>query len=99
MKKLLIKDKKLRICLKKNEKLFFILQNILNNSNFSKFIRWKAILKLKLLNYHQSKSLLTNRCVETINKKRFNKLTIYSRHLFLKLIRQGKIYGFQKASW
>jgi ribosomal protein S14 len=99
MKKILVKDKKLRTYLKNNEKIFFILQCIANNSNFSKFIRWKAVQKIKICNYHKSKSLLSNRCVKTINKKRFSKLTVYSRQLFLKLIRDGKIYGFQKSSW
>lgn len=99
MKKILIKDKNLRKYLKKTEILLFVLNCIANNSNFSKFTRWNAKLKIKVLNFHKSKSLLTNRCVETIHKKRLNKLTLYSRHLFLKLIREGKIYGFQKSSW
>lgn len=99
MKKILVKDKQLRIYLRNYEKIFFVLNCIANNSNFSKFVRWKAILKIKIINYHKSKSLLTNRCIETINKKRFNKLTQYSRQLFIRLIREGKIYGFQKSSW
>jgi len=99
MKKILVKDKKLRIYLKKNQHICFVLKCIANNSNFSKFVRWKALLKIKIINYHKSKSLLTYRCVQTINKKRFNKLTTYSRQLFLKLIRDGKIFGFQKSSW
>lgn len=99
MKKILTKDKALRNSLKKNEILLFVLNCISNNSNFPKLTRWKALAKIKILNFHRSKSLLTNRCVSTINKKRFSKLTVYSRHLFLKLIREGKIYGFQKSSW
>jgi ribosomal protein S14 len=99
MKKILIKDKKLRINIKKKELFFFILQSIGNNSNFSNLIKWKTIHKIEKLNFNTSKSMLTNRCVETINRKRHNKLTFYSRQLFLKLIRSGKIFGFQKTSW
>lgn len=99
MKKLIVKDKNLRKYLKNNEKTGFVLKCIANNLNFSKLTRWKALLKIKLLNYHKSKSLLSYRCIETINKKRFSKLTTYSRHLFLKYIREGKIHGFQKSSW
>jgi ribosomal protein S14 len=33
------------------------------------------------------------------NKKRFNKLTGFSRHIFLKKIRAGEINGFRKSSW
>jgi hypothetical protein len=41
---------------------------------------------------------MISKCLSSINKKRFNKLTTFSRHIFLKLIRQGVIAGIQKAS-
>ncbi len=99
MKKLIEKDKKLRDQLKKNEKQHYILKSILKNSNFFVLIRWNAYLKLKSLTKKNSSTALSYRCLASINKKRFNKLTTFSRHIFLKLIRSGSIYGFQKSSW
>ena len=62
-------------------------------------IRWKAFLKLQEIKHQYSEVSLSNRCVLTINKKRFNKLTTFSRHIFLKLIRSGKIYGLKRSIW
>jgi len=99
MKKLLEKDKKLRLKIKKNETKQFILKSISKNLNFFVLIRWNALLKLKNLNSKSSHTSLSPRCLASINKKRYNKLTNFSRHIFLKLIRSGSISGMQKASW
>lgn len=99
MKKLLEKDKKLRLNIKKIEIKQFILKSIYKNFSFFVLIRWNAFLKLKILNKNASKSSISPRCLITINKKRFNKLTNFSRHVFLKLIRSGQISGMQRSSW
>ena len=99
MKKLLAKDKKIRLKISKNQKNCFILISIFKNLNFSPLIRWKAFLKLQEIKHQYSEVSLSNRCVLTINKKRFNKLTTFSRHIFLKLIRSGKIYGLKRSIW
>jgi ribosomal protein S14 len=99
MKKLLEKDKKLRLQIKHSEHQNFILKSIFQNFNFFILIRWNAYLKLKTLTKGNSSVSLVPRCLSTINKKRFNKLTPFSRHVFLKLIRSGQISGLQKSSW
>ena len=99
MKKLIVKDKKFRKKIKISEKQKFILKAIFKNLNFFTLIRWKAFSKLKTLSNLNSKVLLSNRCLFTVNKKRFNMSTTFSRHVFLKLIRSGKISGIQKSSW
>jgi ribosomal protein S14 len=99
MKKLLEKDKALRIRIKTSEKQHFILKSIFKNTNFFVLIRWKAFLKLKTLGFENSNVSVASRCLQTINKKKFNKLTLFSRHVFLKLIRSGLISGMKKASW
>lgn len=99
MKKLLEKDKKLRLKIKQIEKKNFILKSIFRNLNFFTLIRWNAFLKLKDTTKGNSYISLSPRCLYTINKKRFNKLTPFSRHVFLKLIRSGQISSIQKASW
>jgi ribosomal protein S14 len=99
MKKLLEKDKKLRYNIKLIENQHFILKSIFKNFNFFTLIRWNAFLKLKFLTKNNSKVSITSRCLQGINRKRFNKLTSFSRHIFLKLIRSGLITGMQKASW
>lgn len=99
MKKLLERDKKLRLQIKEIEKKNFILKSIFRNLNFFILIRWNAFTKLKNLSKGKSNVSLAPRCLYSINKKRFNKLTPFSRHVFLKLIRSGQIYSIQKASW
>jgi ribosomal protein S14 len=99
MKKLLEKDKKRRLQIKTVEKQHFILKAIVRNLNFFILIRWNAFLKLRILTSKNSKISISNRCLYSVNKKRFNKLTTFSRYIFLKLIRSGKISGMQKASW
>lgn len=99
MKNLLNKDKKIRLHTYLNEKKHFTLKLIFKNYNFFTLLRWFASVQLELLVKNNSKTLLINRCLLTVNKKRFNKLTIFSRHVFLKLIRKGYIVGMKKSSW
>jgi ribosomal protein S14 len=96
MKHLIKKDKKFRKTLKNINLQYFILQSIFKNTNLFTLHRWNAYLKLQ---GKQSRISLVPRCQITINRKRFNKFTNFSRHLFLKLIRLGKISGFKKISW
>lgn len=99
MKKLIERDKKLRHEIRKTEKQNYILKSIFKNGNFFTLIRWNAYLKLNNLTKKNSSIALSYRCLGSINKKRFNKLTVFSRHIFLKLIRSGNISGLQKSSW
>lgn len=99
MKKLLEKDKNLRLEVKKSEKQHFILKSIFKNTNFFVLVRWKAFLKLQPIGYKNSKVAIASRCLLTINRKKFNKLTLFSRHIFLKFVRSGVISGMKKSSW
>lgn len=98
MKKLREKDKKIRTEFSKIEKQYFILKSIFHNFNFFVLIRWNSFLKLKHLTSGNSKISVTYRCLNNSNKKRFNKLTTFSRNTFLKLIRSGHISGMQKST-
>lgn len=99
MKKLLEKDKKLRKKLKTIDNQHFILKSIVKNFNFFTLVRWNAFLKLKQLSQQNSKISTTNRCLLSINKKRFNKLTGFSRQIFLRTVRAGEVSGVRKSSW
>lgn len=99
MKKLLAKDKKLRLKFSGIEKKYLILKSIYKNLNFFTLVRWNAYLKLNLLSTTSNKTKFSNRCVATINKKRLNKTTNFSRHVLLRLIRFGKVNGIRKSSW
>lgn len=98
MKKLFAKDKKNRQVVKQFELKQFILKQISTNSNFIKTIRWNALYEL---NYNKkgSKTILSNRCIKTINKKTFNKFATLSRIVFIKLIKMGQVSGMRKSSW
>ena len=99
MKKLILRDLKIRNHIAKTENKNYVLKCIFKNFNFFIMIRWNAFLRSSLLQKHHSRVAMVNRCLQSINKKRFNKLTTFSRHIFLKLIREGAIPGIQKANW
>lgn len=99
MRKLILKDKNRRNNIKIIENYYYILKYIFKNFNFFLLIRWNAFLKLKYLTKNYSKVSVIHKCLYSLNKKRFNKLTVFGRHLFLKLIRSGLITGMQKSSW
>ena len=99
MKKLIEKDKKIRKAIKKSEKKKFILKTILNNVNLPYLLRFNALNNLNSITKKASKTLISNRCVATVNRKKFGKLTHYSRIFFLKLARNKKIHGLTPASW
>lgn len=99
MKKLLEKDKKIR---KKNyhfDKKKFILKYISQNLNFFNLIRWKSNTNLYKLPIQSSKTFITNRCIKTVNKKKFNKLTNFSRMIFIKLMKLKQLNNTYKGSW
>ena len=99
MKKLFAKDRRNRGIVKELELKHFILKQISTNSNFLKTTRWNALYKLSSLPKKSSKTILSNRCVKTINKKTFHKFTNFSRTVFLKLVKSGHISGMRKSSW
>ncbi len=100
MKKLLEKDKKTRNYFKNLENQNFILKFIFKNNNFLLLLSWQAFLKLHMImNTTNSKISTSSRCLYTINKKKFNKKTFFSRHIYLKQVRSGELYGIKKISW
>ena len=99
MKKLFAKDRENRKTIKQFELEHFVLKQISTNSNFLKTIRWNAQHKLLNMPKKSSKTVISNRCVQTINKKTFNKFTNFSRTVFLKLVKSGYISGMRKSSW
>jgi len=99
MKKLFTKDNKNRKIIQNLELEHFILKQISANSNFLKTVRWNAFYKLSNLAKQSSKTVLSNRCVKTINRKAFHKFTNFSRTVFLKLIQSGYINSIRKSSW
>nr|AEP20700.1 ribosomal protein S14 [Durinskia baltica diatom endosymbiont] len=98
MKKLFAKDRENRQVVKQLELKHFVLKQISTNSNFVKTARWNALYTL-IHSKQGSKTVLSNRCVKTINKKTFHKFSNLSRMVFLKLIKSGEISGIRKSSW
>ena len=101
MKKLIEKDKKVRKIINKLEKKKFILKIIVNNINLPYLLRFNSLNTLNSMTIKASKTLISNRCIAiaTTNKKKFGKLTHYSRIFFLKLAKNKKIHGITPASW
>ena len=99
MIKLKERDKKIRRNIYNFEKKRFILKIISQNQNFFSLIRWKAKSQLNILPLRSSKTYLSNLCILTTHKKKFNKLTNFSRIIFLKLVNKKKICNIYKSSW
>jgi small subunit ribosomal protein S14 len=99
MKKIYTKDIQNRKTTKQFELEHFTLKQIYTNSNFIKLLRWNALDKLNKLPKKSSKTLITNRCVKTINKKTFHKFSNLSRTVFINLAKSGLISGLRKSSW
>ncbi len=99
MKKLLEKDKKNRKKVQDIEKKTFILKVLIHNLNLTNLIRFHALNSFHKMDKKTSKVFISNRCINTINKKKFTKFTKFSRIVFLKLARSKKIPGLSKASW
>ena len=98
MKKLLEKDIVRRKNISIFEKKKFVLKLVSKNLNFFNYVKCKARFELNILPRISSKTLLSNRCGMTINKKKFNKLTNFSRIVFLKLIEKRSISDVYKSS-
>lgn len=98
MRKLVTKDKKLRIKLKAQEKQYYILKTVFQNSNLFVLTRWNAHIRLKSLGETNSRVSIAPRCIYTKNRKRFNALTPFSRYVFLKLLRSGELSNMRKVS-
>lgn len=96
MKSLVEKDKKHWLNLKSKEIDYYLLKSIFNNYNFFTWIRHNAYTKLS---YSGQKTSITHKCLESFNKKRFNWLTSFSRHIFLKLIWSGSISNVKRSVW
>jgi hypothetical protein len=97
MKRLLEKDKEIRYYyLNNHEKKHLILKLIFKNFNFFTLVRWYAIFYGAFLAKNNLRTKMINRCLFTYNKKRFSKLSAFSRHIFLKLIRKGTVLNIQK---
>lgn len=98
MKKLVIKDKKYRLNINFSEIRYFILKRITQNFNIFVLIWLNAFLLLNNSKQKNSKTFLITKCLQTVNKKRFNKLTVLSRQVFLKKIWFGLVTGIHKIN-
>ena len=98
MKKLFVKDKNLRFFFKNINTKYFILKSIIKNKNLFILVRYKSYFKLIKLIEQKSIVKISNRCVESYNKKSFNKFTFFSRFIFFKVIKNGHT-NFQKSVW
>jgi len=67
--------------------------------NLANLLRFNALNKTSKIQKKTSKTYISNRCIITINKKKFSKFSKFSRVVFLKLARGNKIFGLSEASW
>ena len=95
----MVRDKKVRNSVNNDEKLKFVFKTIERNLNFFRILRWNAGFNTKKISYNSSKTRISNRCILTISKKRLNKLSNFSRIIFLEKVRSGNISGVQKSCW
>lgn len=99
MKYLKNRDINIRSTVKILETKKQLLKQISFNTSLSKFVRWKAFLKLYGLSLKSSTVKLTNRCILTNRKKRFNKHYNFSRIMFLRLAKSKQLTDIKKINW
>jgi ribosomal protein S14 len=99
MKKLIRKDKKLRKLIKFFDKKIFVLKLISKNTNLFILLRYKALLALKNLLKYKSSVSISNRCITSGSRKRFNSKTLENRSIFTKKIYNGQIVGLERSTW
>lgn len=100
MQKLLPKNKHRSYEVKKNELKLKILKSVHANSTIFVLTRWEASLKLQKNTFNfNSFVALSPRCLKTVSKKRYNRITFFSRFVFLNVVRNGLISGMRKAIW
>ena len=99
MNRIIKKDKQLRISLNKINITYFLLKLIIKNKNLFFFTRLNAYIKITNLTKKASFISISNRCIISYNKKRFNKYTLYSRIILLKKIQCNEIVGLKKSIW
>ena len=92
-----IQDKILRKNFKDSNKQYFLLKLLLKNFNIFIFTRINVLIFLRQLKNHHV--FMSDRCVISYNKKKFNKFTSFSRMILLKKIYKGEIIGFKKSIW
>lgn len=99
MKKLIVRNKRLRDIIGNFKNLYFILKSIIKN------IFVFIYFKYKILSFFRKNLNITYNftglkfCVISLSKKRFNKMSFYSRQLLGKKIHNGKMFGIVKQLW
>lgn len=91
---------------KKNKKLinsfvnytnqYFLLKLFIKNKLLNTLIKYNLILIQHTIFKKFSKVKIINKCCISINKKRFNNITLYSRFIFKKIVLNGKLFGITK---
>lgn len=99
MKKIFAKDKNYRKQVARNELHIFTLKQISSNLANSKLIHWNSLKTLLKIPKQRSKTHVSNRCIQTINRKSFHKFSSFSRIVFIRLAKLGQISGLRKSSW
>ena len=92
-----LQDKILRKDFKNSNKQYFLLKLLVKNCNIFFLTRVNIVLFVNQLKSHFVS--MSDRCVISFNKKRFNKFTLFSRMILLKKIYKGEIIGFKKSIW
>lgn len=95
--KFIKKDQNLRHYFKKFSVEYFLLKLILKNNYIFVLNRLKALVIIKFTRIFVT--AIFNRCIVSFNKKKYNKLTNYSRIVLLKKIYKNECLGFQKSLW
>lgn len=99
MKYILLKDKRRRFLIAKYELHRRWLKALIQNFNLPIEFRNYVYRQLFSLPKDSSITRLRNRCNLTNRPRGINKTFGLSRLMFRKLIWQGKLVGFRKASW
>lgn len=92
------KEKYYRVNVSNIEKENKLFKSILFNMYFPCTSRWNCALNQSSFK-NKTISRLVNRCLLTRHRKKFHFLFKFSRLVFLRLARNGQIFGLKKSVW
>ena len=90
--------KNFRLNVSNFESVKIVLKSVLLNKFFPYMSRWNCVLNLSFFKNNATSSLV-DRCILTGHRKKFHFLFKFSRLVFLRLARDGQIFGLKKFVW
>ena len=85
--------------IQKLNNLYFIIRSIRKHILINNYLKTNINILLHNTYKYYKFFIKYNYCIYSNNTKIFNKFSFYCRHILLKQIQNGNIFGINKTSW